>query len=354
MRVTQLLPSVHSGDAVGDSAYEIHRALQAKGIESHILGVHIDAHLNDRAVDFSRFAEFDTPDTIHIYHFAVPSPITYAFKAAKGRKVIIYHNITPPHFFERFSEELVTITATGRHEIKLLADATDLGLADSEFNRLELVEYGYKKTGVLPILLDFSKYETPPDQAVLDRFDDDRVNILFVGRVTPNKKQEDLIKAFYCYKRFVNPEARLLLVGKYRDDEAYVKLLRELLAELPVEDVYLIGHVTQAELNAFYKLADLLLCLSEHEGFCVPAVESMYFRLPILAYNCTALPYTLGNSGILINAKRYAEIAEMMQMIVEHSALREAILARQSARLAAFQPEAVLKMLFDYLDAVSL
>ena len=348
------MPSVHSGDAVGDSAYEIHRALQAKGIESHILGVHIDAHLNDRAVDFSRFAEFDTPDTIHIYHFAVPSPITYAFKAAKGRKVIIYHNITPPHFFERFSEELVTITATGRHEIKLLADATDLGLADSEFNRLELVEYGYKKTGVLPILLDFSKYETPPDQAVLDRFDDDRVNILFVGRVTPNKKQEDLIKAFYCYKRFVNPEARLLLVGKYRDDEAYVKLLRELLAELPVEDVYLIGHVTQAELNAFYKLADLLLCLSEHEGFCVPAVESMYFRLPILAYNCTALPYTLGNSGILINAKRYAEIAEMMQMIVEHSALREAILARQSARLAAFQPEAVLKMLFDYLDAVSL
>ena len=354
MRVTQLLPSVHSGDAVGDSAYEIHRALQAKGIESHILGVHIDAHLNDRAVDFSRFAEFDTPDTIHIYHFAVPSPITYAFKAAKGRKVIIYHNITPPHFFERFSEELVTITATGRHEIKLLADATDLGLADSEFNRLELVEYGYKKTGVLPILLDFSKYETPPDQAVLDRFDDDRVNILFVGRVTPNKKQEDLIKAFYCYKRFVNPEARLLLVGKYRDDEAYVTLLRELLAELQLEDVYLIGHVTQAELNAFYKLADLLLCLSEHEGFCVPAVESMYFRLPILAYNCTALPYTLGNSGILINAKRYAEIAEMMQMIVEHSALREAILARQSARLAAFQPEAVLKMLFDYLDAVSL
>lgn len=354
MRVTQLLPSVHSGDAVGDSAYETHRALQAKGIESHILGVHIDAHLQDRAVDFSRFAEFDTPDAIHIYHFAVPSPITYAFKDAKGRKVIIYHNITPPHFFERFSEELVTITATGRHEIKLLAETTDLGLADSEFNRLELVEYGYKKTGVLPILLDFSKYETPPDQAVLDRFDDDRVNILFVGRVTPNKKQEDLIKAFYCYKRFVNPKARLLLVGKYRDDEAYVKLLRELLAELQVEDVYLIGHVTQAELNAFYKLADLLLCLSEHEGFCVPAVESMYFQLPILAYNCTALPYTLGNSGILINEKRYAEIAEMMQIIVEHSALREDILARQTARLAAFQQEVVLKTLFEYLDAVSL
>ncbi len=353
MRVTQLLPSVHSGDAVGDSAYEIHRALLVKGVESHILGVHIDPHLKDRAVDFSRFAEFDRPDAIHLYHFAVPSPITYAFKEAKGRKVIIYHNITPPHFFERFSEELVTITATGRHEIKLLAEATDLGLADSEFNRQELEAYGYKTTGVLPILLDFSKHATPPEQTILDKFQDGKVNILFVGRVAPNKKQEDLIKAFYCYKRFVNPNARLLLVGKYRDDEAYVTLLRELIAELQVDDVHLIGHVTQAELNAFYTLSDMLLCLSEHEGFCVPAVESMFFKLPILAYNCTALPYTLGNSGILINEKRYAEIAEMMQMVVENSALREEIIARQTTRLAAFRQETVLKTLFEYLETVS-
>ena len=352
MKVTQLLPSVHSGDAVGDSAYEIHRALLDKGIESHILGVHIDPHLKDRAVDFSRFAEFDAPDTIHIYHFAVPSPMTYAFKEAKGRKVIIYHNITPPHFFERFSEELVTITATGRHEIKLLAEATDLGLADSEFNRQELEAYGYKKTGVLPILLDFSKYETPLEQTILDKFQDGKVNILFVGRVTPNKKQEDLIKAFYCYKRFVNPKSRLLLVGKYRDDEAYVTLLRELIAELQIDDVHFVGHVTQAELNAFYKISDMLLCLSEHEGFCVPAVESMFFKLPILAYNCTALPYTLGDSGILINEKRYAELAEMMQMIVENAALREEIVAQQAIRLQVFQKNVVLSTFFQFLGNV--
>src|SRR5512137_95709 len=102
MRITQLLPSLHSGDAVGDSAYEIHKAFLARGIESVILGVNIDDHLKDRAVDFKQFAQYDTPETIHIYHFAVPSPITYAFKAAKGRKVVIYHNITPPYFFERF------------------------------------------------------------------------------------------------------------------------------------------------------------------------------------------------------------------------------------------------------------
>ena len=349
MRITQLLPSVHSGDAVGDSAYEIHRALLARGVESAILGVNIDEHLQDRAIPFNKFADYDSPDTVHIYHFAVPSPITYAFKEAKGRKVIIYHNITPPQFFKGFSEELVTITATGRHEIKLLAETTDLGLADSEFNRLELVEYGYRQTGVLPILLDFSKYEIPADPKVLEQFDDDRVNILFVGRITPNKKQEDLIKAFSVYKRYVNPDSRLLLVGKYNPEEKYVKLLRELIDELGVEDVHFSGHVTQVELNAYYRLSDLLLCMSEHEGFCVPAVESFYFKLPILAYNCTALPYTLGKSGVLFKEKSYAEIAEMIQELVSNTTLREAVIQGQIARLAHFRKEPILASLFDYL-----
>ncbi|MBD3309180.1 glycosyltransferase [candidate division KSB3 bacterium] len=349
MRVTQLLPSLHAGDAVGDSAFEIHHALQQNGIESVVLGVNIDDNLTDRAVPFDKFPRYDTPDTIHIYHFAVPSPITYAFREAQGRKVIVYHNITPPHFFTRFSEELVTITTTGRHEIKLLADVTDLGLADSEFNRRELVSYGYRKTGVLPILLDFSKYARPAAPHILEQYDDHKVNLLFVGRVTPNKKQEDVIKAFHVYKRYVNPEARLLLVGKYQPQEAYVQYLHDLIADLGVEEVYFSGHVTQQELNAFYTVADALLCMSEHEGFCVPAVESLYFGVPVLAYNCTALPYTLGNAGILINHKRYAEIAEMIDLLIQDTTFRQAILKAQTARLAHFQKENILAALFTHL-----
>ncbi|PID56024.1 hypothetical protein CSB45_13055 [candidate division KSB3 bacterium] len=353
MRVTQLLPSVHSGDAVGDSAYEMHRALQSCGIESCMLGINIDEHLKDRAISFEQFSNYDSPDTVHIYHFAVPSPMSYAFKEAKGRKVLLYHNITPPHFFEGFSEDLVTITTTGRHEIKLLADATDLGLADSEFNRLELEGYGYRKTGVLPILLDFSKYEIPADPKVLEEFDDGRINILFVGRITPNKKQEDVIKAFTVYKRYIHDNSRLLLVGKYDPDERYVKILRELIEELGIEDVHFSGHVTQAELNAYYRISRLLLCMSEHEGFCVPAVESCYFQLPILAYDCTALPYTLGNSGVLFRKKSYAEIAEMMQELITDSALRDAVIRGQTTRLAQFRKERILPLLCQYLESVS-
>ncbi len=350
MRITQLLPSVHSGDAVGDSAYEIHKSFLEHGIESHIIGVNIDEHLQDRAIPFHKFSQYDDPDTVHIYHFAVPSPITYAFQEAKGRKVIIYHNITPPHFFEGFNEELVTITTTGRHEIRLLAETTDLGLADSEYNRQELERYGYRKTGVLPILLDFSKYTTRADQKILQQYDDNKVNILFVGRVTPNKKQEDLIKAFYVYKRYINKAARLLLVGKYHEEEAYMTFLRELIYELALEDVHFSGHVTQQELNTFYTISDVLLSMSEHEGFFVPAVESFYFQLPVLAYNCTAVPYTMGAAGILINQKRYEDVAEMIHRVIEDASLRQALIRSQSTRLKHFHKDNIIASLFDFLE----
>ena len=151
----------------------------------------------------------------------------------------------------------------------------------------------------------------------------------------------------------MNPDVRLLLVGKYHEKEAYVQFLRELIVELAVEDVHFSGHVTQQELNAFYQVSDVLLSMSAHEGFFVPAVESFYFHVPVLAYNCTAVPYTVGNAGILVNAKRYDEIAEMIQAVVAHQSLREAIIRGQSVRLAHFQKEKIFATLCNYLGIQS-
>jgi glycosyltransferase involved in cell wall biosynthesis len=356
--IIQLLPSVHSGDAVGDSAFEISKALSETGIENYILGIHIDDHLRDKVVDFKEFKAYDTPDTVHIYHFAVPSPITYAFREAQGRKVIIYHNITPPHFFEGYYPELVQMTVTGRYEIKLLADCTDLALGDSEFNRRELEAYGFKKTGVLPLLIDFDKYKVPPDATVLRKFGPETidtkkiVNLLFVGRVSPNKKHEDLIKTFYFYQRYIYPSSRLLLVGKYKGMEKYLQFLQGLVKKLQLSEVHFVGHVSLEELVAFYKVSHVFLCLSEHEGFCVPLLESMIFDLPILAYRSTAVPFTLGSSGILINEKRYEEIAEMIHFLITDSALRESVIQAQRKRLTFFSREHVKEIFLNYLKTV--
>ena len=184
---------------------------------------------------------------------------------------------------------------------------------------------------------------------ILEQFEDDAVNLLFVGRVTPNKKHEDVIKAFYAYKRFVNPHSRLLLVGKYNPKEAYFRFLQELIGELRLEDVYFSGHVTQSQVNAYYTMADVFLSMSEHEGFFVPALESAYFRLPVLAYNCTAVPYTLGGAGVLINHKRYAEIAELIQRTVDDEPFRQHLVAKQAARLEHFQKDRIVFTLFQHL-----
>jgi len=356
MIVTQLLPSVHSGDAVGDSAFEISKALSEAGIENYLLGLHIDAHLTDKVINFKEFKNYDTPHTVHIYHFAVPSPITYAFKNAQGKKMVIYHNITPPGFFEGYYPELVEMTTTGRHEIKLLAEETDLALGDSEFNRRELEAYGFKKTGVLPLLIDFDKYKVPPDPNILQKFgagtsgENDRVNLLFVGRVSPNKRHEDLIKTFYFYQKYVHNPSRLILVGKYKGMEKYLGFLQDLIQKLQLSDIHFVGHVSPEELAAFYRVSQVFLCMSEHEGFCVPLLESMYFDLPILAYRSTAVPFTLGPAGVLINEKRHEEIAEMIHLLVTDPTLRESILSTQRKQLALFSRERVKDILLKYLD----
>lgn len=365
--ITQLLPSVHAGDAVGDSAFEISKALSEAGIENSILGIHIDDHLTNKVIAFKEFKAYDTPDAIHIYHFAVPSPITYTFKEARGKKVVIYHNVTPPHFFEGYYPELVEMTRTGQHEIKLLADCTDLALGDSEFNRRELETYGFKKTEVLPLLIDFDKYQIPPDRDILEEFGSETlnpssssslarggtaggmVNLLFVGRVSPNKKHEDLIKTFYFYHKYIHKPSRLILVGKYKGMEKYLQLLQDLVKELNLDNVHFVGHIPLEKLVAFYKVSQVFLCMSEHEGFCAPLLESMYFDLPILAYRSTAIPFTLGPSGILINKKRYEEISEMIHLLVTDPTLRESVLNAQRKQLALFSRERIKEKLLKYL-----
>ena len=127
-------------------------------------------------------------------------------------------------------------------------------------------------------------------------YDDDYVNILFTGRVVPNKKQEDVIEAFYYYKRFIQPKSRLILVGSFAGIDKYHDQLEAYVNKLGLEDVIFTGQIKFDEILAYYQLADLFLCMSEHEGFCVPIVEAMYFNVPVIARDTSAIAWTLAGS----------------------------------------------------------
>ena len=336
MKIHQLLPCLSHGDAIGNHTIEIQRILQSWGHESLIFADDIHDDMRPYAKSYKKLKGRALKNAVLIYHFSLGSPISNFVKTLPNRKMLIYHNITPGEFFRGYEDYVREILEKGREELRDFVDLCDFAVGDSEFNRLELEAMGFRHTAVLPIILDFEKYSRQPDQQVLSRYQDDWRNIIFVGRLVPNKRQEDIIQAFAVYKRYVNPNSRVFLIGG-RGIERYDFMLEEFIHRLELKDVHLTGKVTDDELAAYYQLADVMLCMSEHEGFSVPMVEAMHCDLPILAYNSTSIPFTLGQSGVLVNEKRYEEVAEMIDLMIENQEFRRNIIETQRRRLSFFE-----------------
>jgi glycosyltransferase involved in cell wall biosynthesis len=228
----------------------------------------------------------------------------------------------------------VKLCFRGRRELTAYISRVALALGDSEFNRQELEDLGFAPTGVLPVVPDFAHLDLPPNTMTADRFDDGWTNIMFVGRVIPNKKFEDVIRAFHVYRTRHNPRSRLLLVGSYGGFEKYLAMLHSLVARLGTPDVHFLGHVSNEELTALYDVADLFLCASEHEGFCVPVIESFYKQVPVVAFAATAVPATMDGGGVLYDTKDPFEVARVMAAILDDADLEDRIVATQDAALA--------------------
>jgi glycosyltransferase involved in cell wall biosynthesis len=224
-----------------------------------------------------------------------------------------------------------------------------LAAGDSEFNRRELEALGFPETAVLPVVPDFSHLGGTPDVRVLDAFDDDRTNILFVGRMIPNKRPDRLIRFFHAYQSLVNPDSRLLLAGSSAQFEHYRDSLQYLAASLGVTDVNFLGQVSNEELTALYDVADLYLCASEHEGFCVPLVEAFYKRVPVLAYAAAAVPATMDGGGVLFDTTNPVEVAATMAAMLADEGTEDRILATQDEALSRLQAIDFPSMLLRYV-----
>lgn len=338
MRIDQLVPAYHRGDAIGDEAAELRGFFRGRGYSSEIYCLTRDRGLESDSVPFSEFPT-PGPDDVTILHFALPSPLTEGLARLPSKKAIIYHNITPPEFFAGLDPEMARISRIGREELASLRSRVNLGLADSEYNRLELEALGFPNTHVFPLFIDFVKYERPADPFVRDFFRDDRTNILFVGRIAPNKRIENLIRTVFYYKKYVTPLVRLVVVGKTGTFPAYYRSVVRMADEfyLKPDEVRFLGHVPDAEMFALYKAADVFLSLSEHEGFCLPLIESLIFDLPVVALSSTAVPYTLGKAGILVNDSRPDRMAELVDRVVRDEGLRKCVIEAGRRELAAFK-----------------
>lgn len=352
MNVHQFLTSYSYGDAIGNEAMEIRDYLRSQGIGSEIFTLHFHPRYAHQVCNYLDYDRFSSPDNAVIYHFSIGSPVTKKFLRLDDRKVIIYHNITPYHFFLDYHRILAKDCFKGRVELNSLAGCVDLALGDSEYNRRELVEAGFPKTGVLPLVMDFSKFDLPVLPVFRRLFGDGRTNILFIGRVIPNKKVEDVIRAFHMYQRHFNHDSRLFIIGEHRGFERYLSALQGLVTALQVRDVHFSGHVPLAEMVSYAKLAHLYLHLSEHEGFCAPVLESFHLGIPVVAFDAGAVAETMNGGGVLVRQKDPLHIAALCHEILTRPDLKAALLAGQERALEKYRRQRTGGILLDHLRTV--
>jgi L-malate glycosyltransferase len=354
MIVNQWIPAAHRGDAVGDHARVLRDTLRRWGHESEIFALTIDADMTDEVRPWQDPAA--RQGDVTMLHFAVPSPMSEVFARLPGARVLYYHNITPAHFFAPFDSGIFGMVETGRRELAGLAGRVDMALGVSEFNRAELEALGFPDTDVLPIFIDTSRLQRAAPAPALDRMlQDGLTNILFVGRIAPNKRIEDHIRLAEHYKRYVDAYYRFIFVGRCDAVPRYYASVRALVAEFKMlkDRFWFTGPVPDHELAAYYRNAHVYVSLSEHEGFCVPLVESMAMDVPILAYASTAVPETLGGAGVSFAPKDLEVAAELLGGLIYDEPFRTDVIRGQRRRLPDFSLARLEARLEDVLDAVA-
>jgi glycosyltransferase involved in cell wall biosynthesis len=350
--IHQVLATLGYGDAIGHEVLGIQRVLRAAGYESDIFVETADHRLESQTRDYRELVDASRPDNLLLHHFSLGSRASRTAFAVPDRMALIYHNITPPEYFVGVHRTLARQCFRGRRELQAYAGRCDLALGDSEYNRQDLDALGFPRTAVLPVVPDFSHLDLPPNPFVARQFDDGWTNILFVGRVIANKKIEDLIRFFHAYHTLFNPRSRLLIVGAHSMFETYLASLTHLAGTLGADHVHFVGHVSDEELVAYYDVADLFLCASEHEGFCVPLVEAFYKEVPVLAYAATAVPATMDGAGVLYDDKDPVLVAALMDAILSNTPAQDAIVDGQLAAVDRLRGQDFAGTLLGFVDAI--
>lgn len=336
MQINQFVPVLSPGDATSNDALAIRTILRKNGYTSNIYAKYIDPRMLLYARPYLLYR--GDKENIAIYHFAVGGlKFSDFILRLPDIKILKYHNITPPEYFEKYDEHSRFLCQNGLSELKEFKDHFVLGLGDSPFNSRAMEQAGIENTCVLPVSIDFSKYAGYDEKLDRSLKMSEVKKIIFVGRIAPNKKQDDLIRVFDYYNRTFNQNSRLYLIGQ-KQTRPYVRELEKLIRELGLsEKVVLTGKVSDKEVNAYYRNADLFVCLSEHEGFCVPLVEAMFFNIPVIAFDSSAIKDTLGDAGVLLQNKDAESIARLMNRVIGDEQFREGIIEKQKERLPAFQ-----------------
>jgi glycosyltransferase involved in cell wall biosynthesis len=339
--VHQFHPVLAPGDAMSSHVFALRDRLRAWGYESHAYAVEAKPGV-DGVLPYRRLFRSVKPSDMLILHFSIGHEVYDQLARIDARRVLVYHNVTPPEFFTGLNDHAAVHARLGLRQLAGLAPRIQLAVAVSEFNAHDLGEMGFANVTTVPILIDWARYDAPPDESVLASMSSRRTRILFVGRISPNKRQDDLIRMLAYYRACIDPEAQLYLVGSYRDQPQYHARCAALRDALDLQSaVTFTGPVPMPELVAYYRRASVFCSLSEHEGFGVPLLEAMHLGLPVVAYDAAAVGETLDGGGLRLPRKDPAEAAETCALVVERDDLRKRLVVSGQRRARDFATDVV-------------
>lgn len=344
--IHQIVPTLSPGDAVGSHTLAVRDVLRGAGLRSDIFSDDVHPTLQREASPLDALPPSGAGNLGLLYQCSIGNEVVDRLLARPEPLVVDYHNLTPVEQLLRWAPDMAHLAGWGRGQLGDLAARAVLGIGDSTFNSAELTAAGFARTAVVPILLDVADLRHDEPRSVAQRRGR---RWLFVGRVVPNKAQHDIVLALAWYRAVHDPEAELHLIGRDAAP-AYTAALRQLIAELGLQDaVHLIGGVDAQRLALEYSEADVFVCLSDHEGFCIPVLEAMANDLPVVAFASSALPETVGSGGLLLPAKDPATVAGAVHRLASDDDLRAAMVERGADRVATFDRERTAPLLLEAL-----
>lgn len=350
--VHQFIPSLAKRDAVGFHTFALAELLRELGADSTIYTAHINSETKDLARHYRSHVRDPNPDLI-VYQTSIGSPMADYVMGRSEPLMLNYHNMTPPEYFYGWDATLGAELDHGRRQLARLCRRASVAVADSDYNARDLTELKPARVEVIPVLTDDALFPDDtlfPDgeQRTPRRVPDHSApTVLFVGRLAPNKCQHDLLAAMAVVRQQI-PGAELVLVGSSSSDR-YEQSLREFAAELGIADaVRFEGSVSVSDLGSWYRRADVFVCLSEHEGFCVPILEAMAWGVPVVAFDAAAVPDTVADAGVILDDKSPAVVASAIERVVGDESVRRNLVELGLARAKELRTSVVRPRFRDF------
>lgn len=352
-RIDQVLAGFADGDAISHAARQLRSVFRGWGCGSDIYAPaqSVSPALRRECMDLAAFKP--DPADICIHHYGIHSEAADAFGKCRCRKVLLYHNVTPARFFRGYDDALAARLDQARALLPALAGSCAAVWAASRFNAQDLADMGVAGASVFPLPFDPGPLDVKPEPVVAARLGGPLTNILFVGRIAPNKRIEDLILAFAWYNKALDPFSRLVLVGSSRSAPSYFAMLRMLAVELDLPNVCFEDFASQPGLAACYESARVFVSASEHEGYCLPLVEAMYKGVPVIARASGGMPEALGGAGALYEGLTPPELAALIRRVARETPLRAEMLAAQRTRVAEILARDVAAELRSLIDPLA-